>query len=168
MVEITAPRIEGAIKIRNGRKMGFAEFGVPGGRPIVWFHGTPGARRQLPEAARLAARVEGVRFVLVDRPGTGFSTNHLYDNVLDFVDDLRIVLNELDIDRVAVVGLSGGGPYALAAGFGMPDRVAAVGVLGGVAPARGEDAVEGGLVGFADRFAPLLPVFRRPLGAMFT
>jgi pimeloyl-ACP methyl ester carboxylesterase len=168
MVEITAPRIEGAIKVRNGRKMGFAEFGVPGGRPIVWFHGTPGARRQLPEAARLAALVEGVRFVLVDRPGTGFSTNHLYDNVLDFVDDLRIVLDELDIDRVAVVGLSGGGPYALAAGYGMPDRVAAVGVLGGVAPARGEDAVEGGLVGFADRFAPLLPVFRRPLGAMFT
>lgn len=168
MVQITDPRVEGAIKVRNGRKLGFAEFGVPNGRPIVWLHGTPGARRQLPEAARLAARVEGVRFILIDRPGTGFSTNHLYDNILDFVDDLRIVLDELGLERVAVVGLSGGGPYALAAGYELPDRVAVVGVLGGVAPTQGDDAAPGGLVGFAHRFAPLLPLVRVPLGAMFT
>ena len=43
----------------------------------------------------------------------------------------------LDIDTLRVIGLSGGGPYALAAGAALPDRVHGVGVLGGVAPPRG-------------------------------
>ena len=156
------------VAVRGGRKLGFAEFGTPGGRAIVWLHGTPGARTQIPQTARLAAAAEGLRIVGIDRPGTGYSTEHLYDSILDFTEDLRIVLDALDLDRVAVVGLSGGGPYALASGYAMPDRVAVVGVLGGVAPTHGDDAAPGGLVGLADRFAPLLGVVRAPLGAMFT
>src|SRR5581483_10770364 len=85
---ITAPRVEGAVAVRRGRKLGFAEFGVAGGRPIVWLHGTPGARRQLPEAARRAALADGGRLIGIDRPGTGYSTHHLYESILDFVDDL--------------------------------------------------------------------------------
>ncbi|HZQ83647.1 MAG TPA: alpha/beta hydrolase [Acidimicrobiales bacterium] len=165
---ITAPRVEGAVTVRRGRKLGFAEFGAPGGRPIVWLHGTPGARRQVPEAARRAALADGVRLIGIDRPGTGYSTDHLYESILDFVDDLRMVFDALALDRAGVIGLSGGGPYALAAGYGLADRVPVVGVLGGVAPTRGDDAVTGGLVGFADRFAALLPIFRVPLGATFT
>src|SRR5581483_3714140 len=165
---ITAPRLEGAVTVRRGRKLGFAEFGAPGGRPIVWLHGTPGARRQLPESARLAATADGVRLIGIDRPGTGYSTNHLYESILDFVDDLRMVFDALALDQAAVIGLSGGGPYALGAGYGLADRVPVVGVLGGVAPTRGDDGVSGGLVGFADRFAPLLPVFRVPIGGLLT
>lgn len=165
---ITAPRVEGAVAVRHGRKLGFAEFGAPGGRPIVWLHGTPGARRQLPESARRAALADGVRLIGIDRPGTGYSTHHLYESILDFVDDLRMVFDALALDQAAVIGLSGGGPYALAAGYGLADRVPVVGVLGGVAPTRGDDAVSGGLVGFADRFAPLLPVFRVPIGGLLT
>jgi pimeloyl-ACP methyl ester carboxylesterase len=164
MALITAPRIEGRVLVRDGRKLGFAEFGPPDGRPIVWLHGTPGARKQIPEDARLAAEEEGVRFVGVDRPGTGLSTSHLYGSILDFTDDLRILIDELGFDELAVVGLSGGGPYALAAGHAMPERVKVVGVLGGVAPTRGEDAIGGGLVSLATRFAPLIPPFRVPLG----
>src|SRR4051812_29385989 len=164
MAEITPPRIEGRVQVREGRKLGFAEFGPVGGRPIVWLHGTPGARKQIPEDARLAAAEVGVRFVGVDRPGTGLSTSHLYGSVLDFTDDLRILIDELGFNELAVIGLSGGGPYALAAGYAMPDRVKAVGVLGGVAPTRGEDAIGGGLVSLATRLAPIFPPFRVPLG----
>ena len=164
MAEITPPRIEGRVQVRNGRKLGFAEFGPPDGRPIVWLHGTPGARKQIPEDARLAAEEVGVRFVGIDRPGTGLSTSHLYGSILDFVDDLRILIDELGFDDLAVIGLSGGGPYALAAGYAMPERVKVVGVLGGVAPTRGEDATAGGLVSLATRLAPLIPPFRVPLG----
>ena len=164
MALITAPRIEGRVLVRDGRKLGFAEFGPPDGRPIVWLHGTPGARKQIPEDARVAAEEVGVRFVGVDRPGTGLSTSHLYGSILDFTDDLRILVDELGFDELAVVGLSGGGPYALAAGYAMPERVKVVGVLGGVAPTRGDDAIGGGLVSLATRFAPLIPPFRVPLG----
>jgi pimeloyl-ACP methyl ester carboxylesterase len=164
MGDITPPRIEGRVRVRDGRKLGFAEFGPPDGRPILWLHGTPGARRQIPEEARLAAEDVGVRFVGVDRPGTGMSSSHLYGSIVEFMGDLEILLDELGFDELAVVGLSGGGPYALATGHAMPDRVKAVGVLGGVAPTRGEDAASGGLVSLAVRFAPLLPPFRVPLG----
>jgi pimeloyl-ACP methyl ester carboxylesterase len=162
--QITPPRIEGTVRVRGGRKLGFAEFGPFDGRPIVWLHGTPGARRQIPEEARQAADASRVRFIGVDRPGTGLSAPHLYGSVFDFVDDLEILLDELGIAELAVIGLSGGGPYALAAGHAMPGRVAVVGVLGGVAPTRGPDAAPGGLVGLATRFAPLFPPFRVPLG----
>ncbi len=164
MSEITPPRIEGRVRVRDGRKLGFAEFGPPDGRPILWLHGTPGARRQIPEEARVAAEEVGVRFVGVDRPGTGLSTSHLYGNLVEFMGDLEILLDELGFDELAVVGLSGGGPYALATGYAMPDRVKAIGVLGGVAPTRGDEGVSGGLVSLAVRFAPLLPPFRVPLG----
>ncbi len=164
MSEITPPRIEGRVRVRDGRKLGFAEFGPPDGRPILWLHGTPGARRQIPEEARVAAEEVGVRFVGVDRPGTGLSTSHLYGNLVEFMGDLEILLDELGFDELAVVGLSGGGPYALATGYAMPDRVKAIGVLGGVAPTRGDEGVSGGLVSLAVRFAPLLPPFRVPIG----
>jgi len=164
MVEVTPPRVEGTITVARKRRLAFAEFGDPHGRTVFWLHGTPGARRQIPEDARLAAEEVGVRIVGVDRPGTGLSTSHLYGSILDFVGDLRILIDELSFDDLAVIGLSGGGPYALAAGYAMPERVKVVGVLGGVAPTRGEDAIAGGLVSLATRFAPLIPPFRVPLG----
>jgi len=164
MSDITPPCIEGRVEVRDGRKLGFATFGPPDGRPIIWLHGTPGARRQIPPAARLAADEVGVRFIGVDRPGTGLSTSHLYGSIVEFIADLRILIDEMDFHELAVIGLSGGGPYALAAGYAMPDRVKVVGVLGGVAPTRGEDAVPGGLVSVAVKLAPLIPPFRVPLG----
>jgi pimeloyl-ACP methyl ester carboxylesterase len=168
MAIITTPRVEGRVTIRDDRTLGFAEFGPAGGRPILWLHGTPGARRQIPEAARLAAEEVGVRFVGVDRPGTGLSTSHLSDSILDHIADLEILVDELGFEEFGVIGLSGGGPYALAAGYAMPDRVKVVGVLGGVAPTRGDDAIPGGLVGFLLRFAPVYPPLRVPMGIALT
>jgi pimeloyl-ACP methyl ester carboxylesterase len=167
-VEITPPRIEGRITVRGGRKLSFAEFGPVGGRPLVWLHGTPGARRQIPESARVAAGALGLRIVGIDRPGVGLSTPHQYASIADFVPDLEIVVDELGFGAFAVIGLSGGGPYALAAAHAMPDRVPVVGVLGGVVPTVGDDAVPGGLVALATRFAPVLPFVLPAAGTMLT
>ena len=141
---ITAPRLEGTVRVRAGRKLGIAEFGTPDGQPIVWLHGTPGARRQIPEEARKLADARGLRIVGIDRPGVGLSTTHLYENIFDFVADLEMVVDQLGIERFATIGLSGGGPYALAAAAGLPGRVPVVGVLGGVVPSVGPDAPPGG------------------------
>ena len=64
-----------------------------------------------------------------------------------------------------VVGLSGGGPYTLGCAAAMPDRVVAAGVIGGVAPTIGSDAILGGLMGnVGTRVAPLLQVAGTPIG----
>ena len=54
-VTVARPRLEGQIMVRDDRRLGFAAFGTPHGRPIFWFHGTPGARRQIPVEARALA-----------------------------------------------------------------------------------------------------------------
>ncbi len=98
----------------------------------------------------------------------GLSTPHLYDSVADFVPDLEMVADQLGISRFSTIGLSGGAPYAMAAAVAMPDRVASVGILGGVVPSVGPDAAPGGLVGFARHFRSLLPVVREPAGIALT
>jgi pimeloyl-ACP methyl ester carboxylesterase len=166
---ITAPRYEGRVPVRDGRLLGVAEFGpAHAEQNVVWFHGTPGARRQVPEAGRRIAADRGVRIIGIDRPGVGLSTAHLYDNLVDFTDDLIVALDRLGIDRFSTVGLSGGAPYALAAAHAMPDRVPTVGILGGVVPSGGEEGKGGGLVSLATRLKPLLPLLAEPMGAALT
>ena len=84
-----------------------------------------------------------------------------------FADDLRTIADTLGIDKMIVVGLSGGGPYTLACAAAMPDRVVAAGVIGGVAPTQGRDAITGGLMGnLGTRVAPLLQVAGTPIGLL--
>ena len=165
MNDVTRPCLEGTVAVRDGRRLSFAEYGAPRGPAIVWMHGTPGARRQIPVEARAIAEAEGLRLIGLDRPGIGSSTPHLYRDVLDWTGDLEMLADTLGIDTLRVVGLSGGGPYALAAGAALPDRVHAVGVLGGVAPTVGPDAASGGLIRLAVHLEPVLRAGRLPLGA---
>lgn len=168
MSNVKRPAVEGTVAVRDDRRLSFAEYGSTRGQAIVWMHGTPGARRQIPLEARAYAEQHGLRIIGVDRPGIGSSTPHLYADVLDWTRDLEILLDTLGVDTLRLIGLSGGGPYALAAGVAMPDRVHGVGVLGGVAPTTGEDAVDGGLIQVAVRLAPLLSFCRVPLGVALT
>jgi len=155
------------VTLPEGRRLGFVEFGRANGRPVFWFHGTPGACRQIPNAARQVALVRDIRLIGIDRPGAGTSTPHLYDRIIDWATDFAFVADRFEIDRCAVVGLSGGGPYALACCAALPDRVAAAAVLGGVAPSTGPDAAEGGLVGRTAVFGPLVSALRTPLSFGF-
>jgi len=131
-------------------------------------HGTPGARRQIPLEVREYAARHGLRIIGLDRPGIGSSTPHLYHDVVDWTGDLEILLETLAIDTLRIIGLSGGGPYALAAGAAMPDRVHGIGILGGVAPTRGVDAAEGGIIQLAVHLAPVIAATRVPLGVALT
>lgn len=158
------PRLEGSVSVGGGRRLSFAEFGNPHGTAVLWMHGTPGARRQVPVEAREFAEEHDLRIIGIDRPGIGSSTPHLYDDFADWVPDLEVLADVLGIDTMRIIGLSGGGPYALAAGALLPDRVVGVGVLGGVAPMHGPDAISGGLITIAPYVAPLLSLTRVPLG----
>jgi pimeloyl-ACP methyl ester carboxylesterase len=166
-VAIARPKLEGNIAVGDDRQIGFAEFGDPQGRAVFWLHGTPGARRQIPMEARVYAEKRQIRLIGIDRPGIGSSTPHQYDTVFAFAEDLRTIADTLGIDKMIVVGLSGGGPYTLACAAAMPDRVVAAGVIGGVAPTTGSDAIGGGLMGSVGlRVAPLLQVAGGPIGVV--
>lgn len=157
------PRVEGTVRLPDGRRLGFAEFGAPNGRGVIWLHGTPGARRQVPvEAHRLGEQL-GLRIIGVDRPGIGSSTPHLHRTIADFAADLEVLADRIGLGPFATIGLSGGGPYALAAAARLEGRVPVVSVLGGVAPTVGPDAIAGGLVSVGKMFEPVLSRTRVPL-----
>jgi len=146
LAESCAPRFEGTVSVGVGRHLGYAEFGDPDGKAVLWFHGTPGSRRQVPLETRRWAAGQGIRLIAVERPGIGASTPHLYQQVHDFAADIAALAGTLSLGRFGVIGLSGGGPYALSCAAAMPGKVAAVAVFGGVAPTHGADAPPGGLV----------------------
>jgi pimeloyl-ACP methyl ester carboxylesterase len=158
------PRLEGTYRLDRGRVISFAEYGLPAGRPIFWFHGTPGGRRQIAPTGRVAAAHMGVRLIALDRPGIGLSTPHLHANIAASADDVLTLADRLGIGEFACAGLSGGGPYVLACAARAPDRVVAGAILGGVAPSRGPEAIAGGLVGVVARVAPVAALSRHAIG----
>ena len=163
VLAIARPKLEGNIAVGEDRQIGFAEFGAPQGRAVFWLHGTPGARRQIPTEARVYAEHHDIRLIGIDRPGIGSSTPHMYETISCFGEDLRTIADTLGIDKMAVVGLSGGGPYSLACAAALPDRVVTAGVLGGVAPTCGSDSIRGGLMNLGSAVAPLLKLGGSPL-----
>ena len=161
---VTRERVQGTVRLGGARRLGYVAFGRPGGRCVIWMHGTPGAATQVPEGVRARAERDGLWIIGIDRPGIGASTGHLYPDIVTFVDDLEVLLDALGVETCHVVGLSGGGPYTLAAAARLADRVRSVGVLGGVAPSVGDDAIGGGAVALARFAGPFLRVARLPLG----
>lgn len=159
------PRRVGHSVVGDGRLLGWAEFGHPDGDAVLWFHGTPGARNQVPPSINEAALREGFRVITVERPGTGSSSDHRYRRILEFAPDVEVLADDFGLDRFAVVGLSGGGPYTLAVARHLPDRVVAGSLLGGFGPVRGPDAVWS--YTRALRFAaPAFEVIRSPAGTV--
>ncbi len=158
------PRVLGESVVAPGRVLGWAEFGHPDGDPVLWFHGTPGARTQVPPGVDEVALQRGFRIIAVERPGTGASTDHQYARISEFAGDIEAVVDDLGIDRFGAAGLSGGGPYVLAVANAMPDRFMVGTLLGGIGPTRGPDAVWSytRLLRF---FAPTLELLRSPLGS---
>ncbi|MCB0995296.1 MAG: alpha/beta hydrolase [Acidimicrobiales bacterium] len=168
MGALTPPRIEKDVVLPDDRRLGVAEFGPVRGRPIVWLHGTPGGRRQIPELLRRVLHAEDVRLIVVERPGYGSSTPHAYDDVRGFTRDVEHLVDALGVDRLGVAALSGGGPYALAIAHELGERVNAVAVLGGVAPHVGSDAAPGGLVGLLSPLGGVAKALSGPLGRLLS
>ena len=109
----------------DGRDVGYADFGPTGATPVLWCHGGPGSRLE-PLADAPAARDAGYRFIGIDRPGYGLSTPQPGRSIGGWVPDAIAVLDALEIERVAVAGVSTGGAYALALAAAAPERVTGV------------------------------------------
>jgi pimeloyl-ACP methyl ester carboxylesterase len=165
--EPLAALVESKVDVPRGGCLGYAEFGDPEGDPVVWFHATPGARKQFPPDAHRLAVERRIRLIGLERPGTGFSTRFRYRCVADWADDVEAFADGMGLERFAVAGLSGGGPYVLAACHGLPDRVVAGAVLGGIGPTRGPETAPG-YTRLLPYLEPVLSVVSLPLAELLT
>jgi pimeloyl-ACP methyl ester carboxylesterase len=117
----------------DGRQLEVRIVGPERGRILLFHHGSPGAG--LPSPTWIAAAAErDLRYVCIVRPGYGDSMRHAGRSVADVAPDVIAVLDALDAGHVLTLGISGGGPHALATAALLPDRVAAAATIGSVAP----------------------------------
>jgi pimeloyl-ACP methyl ester carboxylesterase len=132
------------VAVSDDRVVDVAVSGAPDGMPFVLHHGTPGSALQYEPFAAAAAE-RGLRYVTYSRPGYGGSTRHAGRSVADCAADTAKVVDHLGVERFYSLGWSGGGPHALACAALLPERVAAVASIGGVAPydAEGLDWTDG-------------------------
>ena len=108
------------------------EAGDLGGKPLVYFHGTPSCRLEPAFADDLAAEL-GIRLISFDRPGYGESPPVPF-SLASIARDTGLVADELGLDRFVTIGQSGGGPFSLACGAVLGERVTRVGVTAGAGP----------------------------------
>jgi pimeloyl-ACP methyl ester carboxylesterase len=117
----------------DGRVLAVEDAGDPAGSPVLVHYGTPMSRHLYgPNVADAAAR--GLRLISYDRPGYGSSTPQPGRGVADCVTDVRAICAELEIGKLAMWGLSGGGPHVLACAALLPDLITAAAALASFAP----------------------------------
>lgn len=130
---------EEQVRLPDGRHLGYAEYGDPAGLPVMYCHGWPSSRYQ---AAFLheEAREMGLRILAPDRPGLGLSDPLPGRGFADWPGDIAGLADALGIDHFRVIGISGGGPYALAICARLGSRVDRGAVICGAPPlGRKED-----------------------------
>ena len=125
--------MELTIRTPDGRTLAVATGGDPAGLPVLIHMGTPNSRWLYPPHERDAAQ-RGLRLICYDRPGYGGSSPHPGRTVADCASDVRAICAALHIGRLAMWGISGGGPHVLACAALLPDLVAAAASLASLAP----------------------------------
>jgi len=120
-------------RLPDGRAIGFAEYGDPDGLPVLALHGTPGARFMFGLTDE-AARARGMRIIAPERPGYGLSDRHHFDTLAETAHDVEAVADALELGRFALIGVSGGGPHAIAAAVLLKERILQMALIAPVGP----------------------------------
>lgn len=104
--------IDQQVILPDGRKLAYAEFGRPDGVPVLYFHGAPGSRLEPLLIGDDVLNQLGLRVIAPDRPGMGGSDFQRGRGFSDWPADVVALADALGLGRFAVLGNSGGGPYA--------------------------------------------------------
>lgn len=111
-----------ALELGEERALAYAEYGDPGGRPVLYLHGTGSCRLEAAAFDALAAD-SGLRVIALDRPGAGASPAQAGRRVADVVGHVDALADHLGLGRFSLAGASGGGSHVLAYAAARPARV---------------------------------------------
>lgn len=145
------------VRTADGRALAVQDWGDPAGRPVMVHMGSPNSRCLYSRTVADAER-RGLRLISYDRPGYGGSAPDPGRCAADCAGDVRTICDALGVSRLAMWGISGGGPHVLACAALLPGLVTAVASLASPAPygADGLDWFAGMGQGNADDFRLLL------------
>jgi pimeloyl-ACP methyl ester carboxylesterase len=120
-------------RLPDGRILAWTEAGEHDGSPVFSFHGLPGSRFQRHPDDGIV-RNRGLRLIHVERPGFGLSSPQPRRTLADWPRDVAALADALGFGRFAVLGISGGGPFALACAALLGNRVTRTAIVSGVGP----------------------------------
>ncbi|KAF7592146.1 hypothetical protein BBP40_000633 [Aspergillus hancockii] len=130
---IDPEQLNQTLTLSDGRTLGFAEYGSPQGKPLLYFHGLPACRYEI-DFHELGLR-HGARVFALDRPGMGLSTYQPNRKLVDWPADVKEFTRQLGLNEYRIFGGSGGGPYSLVCAKALSkEKLKGVGVLAGFAP----------------------------------
>lgn len=134
------------MRLSDGRKLSYAEYGPPGGKLVFYFHGIPASRVE-PTLITDEIWKSGIRMVAPDRPGMGQSTPCPDRTILDWADDVAELADALGCrDRkFGILAVSGGASYGCACAIRIPCRISHLALVSPYGPA-GEPEIEPGIL----------------------
>jgi pimeloyl-ACP methyl ester carboxylesterase len=130
-----------SLAIGSGRELAYREVGKSDGPAVVYCHGGFMSGLDIAPWAD-AASAAGVRIVAPARPGLDGSSSAAGRTTGDWADDVRALLDGLEIQRASVFGWSMGGQYALACAARLADRVMKAVVIAGAIPLTDDQALQ--------------------------
>lgn len=129
--QLDGPPDQRTLRLPDGRRIGWAEYGVPTGWPVVGFFGAAARFLRPPDEVTTAA---GARLIVLERPGFGLSDPLPPRSLLAWTADVLALADALGVGRFAVVGGSQGGPYGAACAYQFPERLTGVALVSALAP----------------------------------
>jgi pimeloyl-ACP methyl ester carboxylesterase len=123
------------IRVRDGRRLGYRALGPVEGFPVVYMHGAIGSPHWRVPGLEAAVTALGIRYVAVDRPGFGASDPSPNRTVAHCAADVSDLAGALGWERLSVIGVSAGAPFALACAWALPERVVTAVAASPLAPA---------------------------------
>src|ERR1700726_1453146 len=85
------------VALPDGRRLAYADWGDPGGTPVLYFHGGLSCRLDIGFADE-QARAGGVRLIAPDRPGIGGSDRAPGRTVAAWADDVAALADALHVE----------------------------------------------------------------------
>lgn len=110
MTGTTRVQADRRVTLPDGTEVGYAEFGVPDGQPLIYVHGSPTCRLEpltIFSGAVRAAEHLGVHVFVPDRPGLGLTPFRRY-TVADYPEQVGRFADAVGLDEFAVFGAVSG------------------------------------------------------------
>ena len=129
--QLSQDRLSQSFRLSEGRTLMYAEFGPPGGKPVFYFHSTPGSRLDPTMLDDSDLGKAGLRMIACDRPGMGGSDFQPGRGFIQWSADIVALADSLMLGKFAILGVSGGGGYVSACARSIPDRLSAAVIVSG-------------------------------------
>ena len=139
---VDAPPAPPLLLRMGNRDLAFADYGPRSGRPVIFLHCWGGSRLHVPADVQ-PLYSHGLRVVVPERPGLGYSSMTAEDSLDVCAADVERLADHLGFASFDVIGHTMGSIVACAVARRMPQRVRSLTLVSPLSPLRGLSDLHG-------------------------